>query len=89
MLRASRKLLTHTHPDETTLTDFYQVIGKEKTEAALHACQELCEYEKSGFYTILEGKYSDLQKYTPHFFDLDFLYAKGTEYSKRFYPMLQ
>ena len=46
VLRASRKLLTHTHPDETTLTDFYQVIGKEKTEAALHACEELCEYDK-------------------------------------------
>jgi TnpA family transposase len=79
VLSASRKMLNHSNPDETTLTDFYQIIGKEKTESALTACEELYEYEQNGFYDILEGKYTDLRKYTSRFFELDFLCAKGSE----------
>ena len=79
VLRSSRKLLDHSNPDETSLTDFYQMIGKEKTDAALTACEALYEYEQNGFHNILEGKYVDLRKYTSRFFELDFLYAKGSE----------
>lgn len=79
ILSTTKKLRSNDNPKNTTLFDFIEQIDGKILDDSIVACDELSVYQSNGFYQILENKYNDLRKYTPHLFELAFRGAAGTE----------
>lgn len=79
LVKTTKQWWHHGDPENTSLLDFKKTISPKEMEASLTACDQLNTYQTSGYYEILERKYSDLRKYTVHLFKLDFKGAPGTE----------
>jgi hypothetical protein len=79
LIKATKSWLHHESPDDTNLSDFKKTIDEKKLTDAIDACENLNKHQASGYYSILENKYTDLRKYMPQFFNLPFEGAVGME----------
>lgn len=79
LIKTTKEWWHHQNPNDITLSVFKETINDQEMTQSLNACEQLSTYQTSGYYEILERKYSDLRKYTINLFQLDFKGAPGTE----------
>lgn len=72
-------LFAYSDPESTSIKQAFEDAGVEKIRAALKKTKEVAVYERDGLGKILNAKYTNLRKFTPSFFDLDFAAATGSE----------
>ena len=73
------RLFAYTDPEHTSLQTAFEDAGKKNIKSALEKTKEVTIYEKEGLGNILNAKYTNLRKYTPSLFELDFEAATGSE----------
>ena len=89
IIKTTKQWWNHQDPKNTSLYDFQNTIQEDEMQEAIIACEQLSDYQATGYYEILERKYNDLRKYTTNLFHLDFKGAPGTEVLLKSMEMLR